>query len=383
MLNKSLNEYSKLLIYSYEESSLFLFVEVAVATCLNFLYFIARNTKCQPLFSSFFIFFTEKQHLIVIRTCYNIYYMQIDLGSFYNSLIIILIIMALGFLLGRKKWINETTNKQLVNLLLMVFMPAALFNSFPNEYSDESLKLFAMGILAGFVVMVLMILTSKLIFGKKIFKGELRYEAQFAFIFNNATFLGYPLISTAFGAEGIIPYCGFIVAFNLALFSYGIWLFERKITLRFIKQIITNPNILAVFLGMILFLLQIKLPQPVTSAIGYIAGATTPLSLFCIGYMLSIANLKHILKKWRLGIIALFQLILAPLLTWLILTLMHFPTEVIIICTLIQALPTATSLGLFAEKYNGNTEESSELVVCSTLFSIATLPLVALLLFNI
>lgn len=309
--------------------------------------------------------------------------MQLDLGSFYNSLIIILIIIALGFLLGKKKWINETTNKQLVNLLLMVFMPAALFNSFPNEYSDESLKLFAMGILAGFVVMILMILTSKLIFGKKIFKGELRYEAQFAFIFNNATFLGYPLVSTAFGAEGIIPYCGFIVAFNLALFSYGIWLFERKITLRFIKQIITNPNILAVFLGMILFLLQIKLPQPVTSAIGYIAGATTPLSLFCIGYMLSIANLKHILKKWRLGVIAILQLILAPFLTWLILTLMHFPTEVIIICTLIQALPTATSLGLFAEKYDGDTEESSELVICSTLFSIATLPLVALLLFNI
>lgn len=308
--------------------------------------------------------------------------MNIDLQTFYFSLITIALIIVLGFFLGKKKLISEPTNKDLVNLLLSVFMPAALLNAFPSTYSEDSVALFSQGFIGGLLTMLGMILVSQVVFSKFFFKGELRFEAKFAFIFNNATFLGYPLISTAFGPSGIIPYCGFIVAFNLALFSYGVWLFERKISLKFLKDLILNPNILAVLIGAILFLARIELPTPLSSAISYVASATTPLSLICISYMLSRADFKNILKRWRLAIVAALQLVLAPTITWLITSALHFPAEVVLICTLIQALPTATSLGLFAEKYGGNKIESSELVVISTLMSAITLPLVILVFFG-
>jgi predicted permease len=224
--------------------------------------------------------------------------------------------------------------------------------------------------------MLTVIVVSRIIFNKYFFKGELRYESQFAFIFNNATFLGYPIVATTFGETGLIPYCGFIVAFNIALFSYGIFLFERKFTMRLIKEIVTNPNIIAVLLGVLVFLFHITLPTAITGAVTFTAAATTPLSLICIGFMLSHANFFKIIKKWRLIATAVIQLVLAPILTYAILTALHFPPLVIIICTLIQALPTATSLGLIAEKYGGNDIESSELVALSTVLSIATLPLI-------
>ena len=308
--------------------------------------------------------------------------MNIDLKTFYFSLITIAIIIVLGYILGKMHMIGKDTNRDLVNLLLSVFMPAALLNAFPAEYSEDSLSLFSQGIIGGILTMTSLILISHFIFHKKIFKGELNYEAKFAFIFNNATFLGYPLISTAFGQDGIIPYCGFIISFNVALFSYGVWLFERKITPKFFKELLLNPNILAIIAGALLFLARIELPTPVSSAISYVAGATTPLSLICIGYMLSRAHLKSTLKKWRLALVAALQLVIAPVLTYLITSALHFPIEVILICTLIQALPTATSLGLFAEKYGGNQSESSELVVISTLLSAVTLPIVVLIFFG-
>ena len=308
--------------------------------------------------------------------------MNIDLKTFYFSLITIAIIIVLGYILGKIHMIGKDTNRDLVNLLLSVFMPAALLNAFPSEYSEDSLSLFSQGIIGGVLTMAGLMLIAHFIFHKKFFKGELSYEAKFAFIFNNATFLGYPLISTAFGQDGIIPYCGFIISFNVALFSYGVWLFERKITPKFFKELLLNPNILAVIAGALLFLARIELPTPVSSAIGYVAGATTPLSLICIGYMLSRAHLKNALKKWRLALIAGLQLIIAPTVTYLITSALHFPIEVVLICTLIQALPTATSLGLFAEKYGGNQSESSELVVISTLLSAITLPIVVLVFFG-
>ncbi len=306
--------------------------------------------------------------------------MQIELATFYERLGAIAIILILGFLLGRFKLISNKTNRELTNLLLTVFMPASLFVAFPSSYDASSANLFFSGLAAGALVMFLLIILAKIIFNQKWFSGELRFESQFALIFNNATFLGYPIVASTFGASGILAYCGFIISFNIALFSYGIWLFERKITPKLFTSIIFNPNIIAVLLGMVLFLIGIKLPNFITDAVGYVGGATTPLSIICIGYMLSQANLIKVFKKWKLTITAIIQLTLCPLVTFGILKLLNFPVEVVQVCTLIQALPTATSLGLFAVKYGGNASESSELVTISTLLSIATMPLMVFLL---
>ncbi len=306
--------------------------------------------------------------------------MEIELMVFYARLGAIVLIMLLGFLLGKFKLISEKTNKEITNLLLTVFMPASLFVAFPSSYDESSANFFFSGLLAGTIIMFTLIIFAKIIFNKKWMKMELSYESQFALVFNNATFLGYPIVVNTFGPNGILAYCGFIIAFNIALFSYGIWLFEQKISFKILLNIIFNPNIIAVVLGMILFLTNFSLPSFITDAVGYVGGATTPLSIICIGFMLSQAKLKKVFTKWKLILAATIQLTLGPLITWGILTLLNFPIEVIQVCTLIQALPTATSLGLFAVKYGGNAAESSELVTISTLFSVATLPLMVSLL---
>lgn len=307
--------------------------------------------------------------------------MNVELAEFYARLGSIGLILALGFLLGKLKLISAKTNKEITNLLLVVFMPAALFVAFPGSYDESSANIFFAGLAAGAIIMITLIILAKIIFNSKFYKDkDLRYESQFALIFNNATFLGYPIVVSTFGPSGVLAYCGFIISFNIALFSYGIWLFEHKISWKLIRSIIFNPNILAVLAGMILFLLNIHLPSFITDAVGYVGSATTPLSIICIGFMLSEANLLRVFKKWRLGFTAVIQLFSGPLITFGLLTALNFPTEVIQVCTLIQALPTATSLGLFAVKYGGKADEASELVTISTILSMVTLPLMVWLL---
>ena len=285
--------------------------------------------------------------------------------------------------MGKFKLISKKTNKELTNLLLTIFMPASLFMAFPTTYNEASANLFFSGLIAGILIMFVLIILARIIFNRKWMDQELSSESQFALIFNNATFLGYPIISSTFGPSGILAYCGFIIAFNIALFSYGIWLFEHKITKRLIRSIIFNPDIIAVVLGMVFFLVGFSFSDFNNDAIGYVGGATTPLSIICIGYMLSQAKLSRMLLKWKLILTAVIQLTLCPLVTWGLLTLMQFPTEVIQVCTIIQTLPTATSLGLFAVKYGGSADESSELVAISTALSIITMPLMVLLFFGL
>ncbi len=306
--------------------------------------------------------------------------MDIALGDFYGRLVAVAVIVALGFLLSKVRWLDEGANKKLINLLLMVFMPAALFSAFPTEFSEGALDMFLAGLWGGVAVMVGLIIVSRMVFNKWLYKGEIRYEAQFALIFNNATFLGYPIVAASFGAAGLVPYCGFIVAFNVALFSYGVFLFERRLSWRLVRDTVLNPNIIAVALGMLVFLMNWQVPMPASEAVGFLGGAMTPLSLICIGYMLSHARILQVFRKWRLFLAAAVQLFVGPLLAFWLLTALHMPREVIVICTLIQALPTATSLGLFAKKYGGNDIEASELVAISTVLSVGTLPLMVWLL---
>lgn len=301
--------------------------------------------------------------------------MQIELTDFYSRLGTIGVILALGFLLGKLKLISPKTNKDLVNLLLVVFMPASLFMAFPTAYNEETSDLFKAGLLAGVLVMTALIVVSKIIFNKKFYDDKLRYESQFALIFNNATFLGYPIIASTFGEQGVIPYCGFIIAFNIALFSYGVYLFKHKVDGKLVLNVITNPNIIAVVLGVIVFVTGFQLPSFATDAVKFTGNATTALSVICVGYMLSNAKFFKLIKKWKLIITAAAQLVLGPLIAFWLTTLLQFPPEVVAVCTLIQALPTATSLGLFASKYGGDQTEASELVTVSTLLSIVIMPI--------
>lgn len=307
--------------------------------------------------------------------------MEIDIATFYVRLGSVGLILALGFLLGKLKLISEQTNRQIANLLLTVFMPVALFSAFPAEYDEAQAGIFLAGLGAGFLIMLVLIILSLVIFNPKWYKTKnLRYESQFALIFNNATFLGYPIVVNTFGAEGVLAYCGFIIAFNIALFSYGIWLFEHKISWKLVRSVILNPNIIAVIVGMVFFLISFQLPAAVDDAINYVGAATTPLSIICIGYMLSRAEFTKLIRKWRLGLTAAVQLLVGPLVTYGLLKVLQFPAEVVAVCTLIQTLPTATSLGLFAAKYGGDEVEASELVTISTVLSVGTMPLMIWLL---
>jgi predicted permease len=286
--------------------------------------------------------------------------------------------IALGFVLGKKQWLDEHVNKKLINLLLMVAMPCALFNAFPDVFEIGSLWLFVWGLGAGALIFLLTIILSRLIFQKRFFQKNF-FEYQFAFVFNNAVFLGYPLINTTFGAQGLISYAGFVLVFNLMLFGYGIMLFEQKADLRHFGRALINPNVIAVLLGALCFTFSIALPSPVASSIGYVGAIMTPLSLVCIGYMLSRAKLIQVLKNRRIVLTCLAQLILGPLVAFGVMKLIGAPDSVLTIIVLIQALPTATTLGLFAEKYDRDTENASGLVATSTILSAITLPIVMLL----
>lgn len=304
-----------------------------------------------------------------------------NLLVFYNSLLAIIMIICLGFFLGKWRIINDQASKVFANLLLSVAMPCALFIAFPSQFEQQAFNLFLQAVIGGVVVIVAAVIVARFLFPKNKNRADY-FQHQFAFIFNNASFLGYPLTLAIFGPESMIVYSGLMIVFNLALFSYGVWLFEQKLTWKHARQIFFNPNIAAVLLGMIFFLNSWDLPVFARQAVSYLAALTTPLSLLTVGFLLSqVRHFWRIFVKKQILTTVILQLILMPILTYTVLWLLQMPKEIKLIFTMIQALPTATSLALFAEKYHGDPADASELVLMSTLISALTLPVIMTVIF--
>ncbi len=309
---------------------------------------------------------------------------MISLSIFYSNLATVGLIVLLGFALGKKHWIVEHTNRQITEILLSVAMPAALFMTFPRKFDYASLNDFLAGLVGGLFVFLALIIISRLLFRPKNLHSR-AHSHQFAFVFNNASFLGYPLVYALFGESMLMAYCGFSVVFNISLFSYGIYLFEKRISRETLKKVVFNPNIIAILLGFLVFISPYDIPIPgfIDDFLGYIGGVMTPLSLICIGYLLSRANLLGIWQKKRLFITCGLQLILGPILTLGVVSLLGLPAHVKVMLVLLQSLPTATTLGLFSEKYGGDVVEASEIVMISTFMSVITLPIMSLVINHI
>jgi len=253
--------------------------------------------------------------------------------------------------------------------------------SFPNEFNTQDLKLFLWGISGSIIVLTILILLSQVIFSKKIVKKD-NHEYKFAFAFNNTSFIGYPLVSTAFGADGLVVYAGFMLPWVITLFTYGVSLFKKDYNWIDTLKALTNPNVIGIILGAFVFIMGFNLPEVADRTLVLIAALTTPLALFCIGFMLSKANIKTLFKRWQVVFVCLLQLIFAPILTFIILKIINAPTIVISVIVLMQMLPTAATLALFNKKFKIKNTESGEIVTLSTLLSALTVPILIFILLN-
>ena len=301
------------------------------------------------------------------------------LNDFYMGIIVIIILIGIGTLLTKVKIINDDAAKFLSNLILSVALPVAFFNSFPAEFSFDKLNLFLWGAACAVITLTILILISQLLFAKKIMKRA-NHEYKFAFAFNNTSFIGYPLVSMAYGPDGLVAYAGFMLPWVIALFTYGVSLFKDNYSWRDTLKVFTNPNIIGIISGALVFIFSFNLPIVVDRTVNLIAGITTPMALFCIGFMLFQTKIKGLFKRWQVVFVCLLQLIIPPLFTFFFLKLIGAPVVVVSVLTLMQMLPTAATLGLFAQKNDIKDSEAGEIVTLSTILAAITVPILIYLL---
>lgn len=291
-----------------------------------------------------------------------------------NKIISLFLIILIGVYGSKKNIINEEINKGLRRILLEITLPLLVINSFSFEFSDGMGK----NVLTAFIYSITFMALGAIISYIFLFplKGEKKKILHFANVFSNCGFIGFPIINSLYGAEGVVYTSIFNMVFTIALWTYGVMIFSDKMSKEKIKKVLVNPAIIAVYIGIPIMLLNIKLPSFLIDTTKIVGDMTAPISMIIVGSILSKVRIKDVFKEVSIYYEALIKLIIIPLILFLIKIIIKDNTTVINTIIVLQAMPAAAMTSIFAADFNKEKEYSAKVVFITTLLSIITIPII-------
>ena len=293
----------------------------------------------------------------------------------FNAVAPFLILLGVGFAAVRLKWTDRPFMNKLNALNFKLFFPFLMFN---NVYSAKpenmpSVKLMLTGVLSVSLLVVLLV-----IIVPRIVKENPRRGVIIQGIFrSNFIIYGLPLTISVFGQEKS-SVCGMMIMIMVSLFNVSavivLELFREggKIQAKqLLLGIVKNPLLQGCLVGLLFYLLRIRLPEFIATPISSLAGVATTLALVVLG-----ANLKfeEIRKNRRtISAVLFIRLILLPLIMVPFAYLIGLRGVELFLILMIFGTPVATSSYPMAQNMGGDGQLAGQLVFVSTVASLGTI----------
>ena len=203
-----------------------------------------------------------------------------------------------------------------------------------------------------------------------------RRVLRFSTVFSNAGYMGLPLQQAILGDEGVFYCTAYIIVFNIIMWTYGVVNISGNKKELSVKRLLVNPGVIAVTVGLLIFLLQIPVPSMVVDAVGHVASLNTPVPMILVGYYLAQADIPAALRDGRSYLCLALRLVVMPLAFLGILLLCGVHGSVLTSIMICAAAPVAIACAMFATRYDCNPLLSVNLVSASTIFSVVTMPVI-------
>ena len=135
--------------------------------------------------------------------------------------------------------------------------------------------------------------------------------------------------------------------------------------------LITNPLIVACFMGGIFSLFNLHLPNIIDKTLVLLISAALPLGLFSVGVGLHLSAIKE--NKSAVILSSMGKLILFPTIMYIICNIFSVEKEIMILLVMFASIPTASSAYAFARQLGGDLKLMSSIISIQTILSIFTI----------
>lgn len=291
---------------------------------------------------------------------------------------ILFIYIAVGYGCRKSGLFDNSTRGKLTDFVLMITLPCMVFQSFNMPFSLDILRQGALALAAASGMALVAALLGRVLYS--CFPEEKRTVMRYGTLVSNSGFAGLPVVSGAYGTQGLFLASFFIIPTRVLMWTAGISMFSRAGAERgWLKKVMLNPAIVAVYLGLVRMAFQLPLPGFLDTALDRLGDCTSPMAMALVGAILADVPLRDMFEGKVFYLIAVRQLAL-PLLCLAGLTLLGVDSLTVGVSVALTGMPVGSSTAMLAQKYGADAQFASKCVFLSTVASLVTVPVLTLLL---
>ncbi len=285
------------------------------------------------------------------------------------------LMLLLGFLLVKLNICRSEDSKGLSAVCLYLCTPCMIFCAFMMENTPQRVSSVVASVLVAILINLVMYFVSG-IFRKAL---QLRNQDYLPMFYLNCGNILLPIIVSMLGRDYVVYGIGMVLVQSAMVWTHCISVVsgERKISLR---KIFLNPNIVAVYAGVLCFVTGFRLPAFFSDVVEGFSDMIGPVTMLCIG--MTLAGLTGLRERIRSILrTALFRLIIVPLAVlpfmYLAAKLIDLPDakQILMVAYLGAASPSGASLVQLCVKFDNEPEYAGSVNAVTTLLCIVSMPI--------
>ena len=298
-----------------------------------------------------------------------------DMQAIISQLAVLFILLLLGYISGKTKFLSPETGKVLTKVVMNITMPCTALSSaiYGNlEITGGETAFFMLASLLSFLIFFVISIPSARILSRE---NQTRGLLSYMIVFPNSGFIGFPVTLAIFGSGSVYYAALFLIVLSIFLFTAGTIMMSGRIKKLNPKAILT-PGLIASLLVIPLALIRFQAPFVIAEVIQLTGNITSPAAMLIVGVTLSQIPVKAVFSKWRLYPMAILKLIVLPLAVWLVFKQIVDNELMLGMLVILSAMPTAAIAVMHAIELGNDERLASSGIFLTTLLSCATIPLV-------
>lgn len=287
-----------------------------------------------------------------------------------TQVVAMFLMMVIGAVLYRGQLVDNAGSKQLSNVALYVATPAVILQSLATTFDAAKM-------VAGAACMALSFIFTLVSAGvARLYFRDRQRAAQLGITISNMGFMGIPLVQSVLGEEYVFYISACMAGQVPLIWSYGIWLISQDTSKISLKKIATNPSIVAVVVGIVLFCCSIDLTGVIKVTAQDMGNLNTGLAVLVMGIYLAQTDLRSLVRDRNLYAACALRLLAVPAIVIAVMVLLPLDPIVKLVVVIALSTPCGTVSAMFPQMFGGDYRFGAGLVSVSTLLSLVLMPLV-------
>jgi malonate transporter and related proteins len=302
-----------------------------------------------------------------------------------SSLIPVVLLIFIGFVAGKRRWIRPEAVRDLSNLVFLVLIQALLFRTMSTVHVER----------LDFKPVALYFAVAGMLFAALVVARGMTSRAAveaLAAIFSNTVMIGVPLVGLAYGEAGLVLLFTLISLHALILLTLATVVLELLVAREAAQQApggerhmlatvgmavrnaVVHPVPLPIIAGLLFAQTGLVLPEVVDRPLQLLGAAFGPVALVLVGVTLAQSAIGQQLRG-ALAISAV-KLVLHPLLMAAVGWAFGLRGVSLAVMVVAASLPIGANVFLFSQRYQVAQERVTASVAVSTALALVSLSLV-------